>query len=276
MRDVRRSALLPYAAAAGLRPRCRRRTLPRVPALVHGARILSGDEHGGHGHAGAFERHCARELHHAKPPRAPPCSHHEPRGRAVRSPGGTMGLYADCGCGHARRPARAVLDPWRSSAHSPSVPRSRASARTWSTPSRAALGRCSVGTERIAIVVACAEADRQSVLALEVPVGCTAGEALDRSGILALHPAIDAAACGVGIFGREVPRSRRARGGRPCRSAAAAHRGSARTQATAGARGALDERRLSRRRMKPAAAAGSVPRRERPCRRRTKRPGGAA
>jgi putative ubiquitin-RnfH superfamily antitoxin RatB of RatAB toxin-antitoxin module len=65
-----------------------------------------------------------------------------------------------------------------------------------------------VAAERIAIVVACAEADRQSVLALEVPVGCTAGEALDRSGILALHPAIDAAACGVGIFGREVARGR--------------------------------------------------------------------
>jgi putative ubiquitin-RnfH superfamily antitoxin RatB of RatAB toxin-antitoxin module len=65
-----------------------------------------------------------------------------------------------------------------------------------------------VAAERIAIVVACAEADRQSVLALEVPVGCTAGEALDRSGIFALHPAIDAAACGVGIFGREVARGR--------------------------------------------------------------------
>ena len=65
-----------------------------------------------------------------------------------------------------------------------------------------------MAAERIAIVVACAEADRQSVLALEVPVGCTVGEALDRSGILALHPAIDAATCGVGIFGREVPRSR--------------------------------------------------------------------
>ena len=65
-----------------------------------------------------------------------------------------------------------------------------------------------MAAERIAIVVACAEADRQSVLALEVPVGCTAGEALDRSGIFALHPAIDAAACGVGIFGRAVPRSR--------------------------------------------------------------------
>ena len=65
-----------------------------------------------------------------------------------------------------------------------------------------------MAAERIAIVVACAEADRQSVLALEVPVGCTAGEALHRSGILALHPAIDAEACGVGIFGREVARDR--------------------------------------------------------------------
>ena len=60
--------------------------------------------------------------------------------------------------------------------------------------------------EAIAIEVACAEADRQTVLPLEVPAGCTAGEAIERSGILALHPAIDAAACGIGIFGREVRR----------------------------------------------------------------------
>jgi uncharacterized protein len=65
-----------------------------------------------------------------------------------------------------------------------------------------------VAAETIAIEVACAEADRQTVLPLEVPAGCTAGEAIERSGILALHPAIDAAACGVGIFGREVPRDR--------------------------------------------------------------------
>jgi putative ubiquitin-RnfH superfamily antitoxin RatB of RatAB toxin-antitoxin module len=70
-----------------------------------------------------------------------------------------------------------------------------------------------VGVERIAIEVACAEADRQTVLALEVPLGCTAGEALERSGILARHPAVDAAACGVGIFGTEVPRSRVLRAG---------------------------------------------------------------
>ena len=62
--------------------------------------------------------------------------------------------------------------------------------------------------ECIAIVVACAEAGRQSVLELEVPVGCTAGEAIERSGIFARHPTLDPAACGVGIFGREVTRDR--------------------------------------------------------------------
>jgi hypothetical protein len=65
-----------------------------------------------------------------------------------------------------------------------------------------------VSAERIAIVVACAEAGRQTVLALEVNAGCTAGEAVERSGILALHPALDGESCGVGIFGAEVPRDR--------------------------------------------------------------------
>ena len=60
--------------------------------------------------------------------------------------------------------------------------------------------------ERIAIEVACAEPERQTVIALEVPAGCTAAEAIERSGILALHPGVDPASCGVGIFGREVPR----------------------------------------------------------------------
>ena len=58
--------------------------------------------------------------------------------------------------------------------------------------------------EHIAIEVVCAEADRQTAIPLEVPSGCTAGEAIALSGILALHPAIDAGTCGVGIFGREV------------------------------------------------------------------------
>jgi putative ubiquitin-RnfH superfamily antitoxin RatB of RatAB toxin-antitoxin module len=63
-----------------------------------------------------------------------------------------------------------------------------------------------VSAERIAIVVACAEADRQTVLPIEVPSGCTAGEAVERSGILALHPTVDWPVCAVGIFGREVAR----------------------------------------------------------------------
>jgi uncharacterized protein len=63
-----------------------------------------------------------------------------------------------------------------------------------------------VAPETIAVSVACAEAGRQTVLALEVEAGCTAWDAVLRSGILARHPGVDAAACGVGIYGREVPR----------------------------------------------------------------------
>lgn len=62
--------------------------------------------------------------------------------------------------------------------------------------------------ERIAVLVACAEAGRQTVIELEVPVGCTAGEAIEHSDILARHPALDPSACGIGIFGREVARDR--------------------------------------------------------------------
>lgn len=57
---------------------------------------------------------------------------------------------------------------------------------------------------RISIRVVCAEPERQTVLELEVPEGCTAGEALEISGIRALHPALEASHCGIGIFGREV------------------------------------------------------------------------
>jgi putative ubiquitin-RnfH superfamily antitoxin RatB of RatAB toxin-antitoxin module len=68
--------------------------------------------------------------------------------------------------------------------------------------------RCSVGAERIGVEVACAEAGRQSVVAIEVPAGCTAAGAIERSGIFALHPGLDPAACRVGIFGREVSHDR--------------------------------------------------------------------
>ena len=72
-------------------------------------------------------------------------------------------------------------------------------------PSGDARTRCFVAPERICIQVACAEAGHQTVLQLELDAGCTAGEAVRISGIFALHPAIDAAGCGIGIFGREVP-----------------------------------------------------------------------
>jgi putative ubiquitin-RnfH superfamily antitoxin RatB of RatAB toxin-antitoxin module len=63
-----------------------------------------------------------------------------------------------------------------------------------------------VTVDRIAIEVTCAERERQTVLTLDVPVDCTAEQALELSGIFALHPGLDRAGCGVGIFGREVAR----------------------------------------------------------------------
>lgn len=75
--------------------------------------------------------------------------------------------------------------------------------------SAGARGRFMAAAERIAIEVACAERDRQTVLPLEVPAGCTVGEALELSGIFARHPGIDPACCAVGIFGREVSRDQR-------------------------------------------------------------------
>ncbi len=60
--------------------------------------------------------------------------------------------------------------------------------------------------ETIAVVVACAEADRQTLVPLAVPAGSTAWEAVLRSGILSHHPAVDPASCGVGIYGVEVVR----------------------------------------------------------------------
>ena len=66
--------------------------------------------------------------------------------------------------------------------------------------------RCFVAPERIRVQVVCAEAGRQTVLKLELEAGCTAGEALLRSGVLALHPDINASGCSIGIFGQEVTR----------------------------------------------------------------------
>ncbi|MGQ0429344.1 MAG: RnfH family protein [Gammaproteobacteria bacterium] len=61
--------------------------------------------------------------------------------------------------------------------------------------------------ETITVTVACAEPHRHSVLPLALPLGATAAEALERSGVFGLHPGLDPAACTVGIWGLEVPRS---------------------------------------------------------------------
>jgi hypothetical protein len=66
-----------------------------------------------------------------------------------------------------------------------------------------------VATERIAIEVVCAEAGRQTIVPLEVDKGCTAADAIDRSGIFARHPGLDPGTCVIGIFGREVARDRK-------------------------------------------------------------------
>ena len=63
------------------------------------------------------------------------------------------------------------------------------------------------------VQVACAEAGRQTVLAIEVESGCTAAGAVEQSGILAMHPDVDAPRCALGIFGREVARDHRLRDG---------------------------------------------------------------
>lgn len=70
-----------------------------------------------------------------------------------------------------------------------------------------------MATDTIAIEVACAEAERQTVITLEVEEGCTAGDAIQLSGIFARHPGIDPKVCGIGIFGHEVPGERILRAG---------------------------------------------------------------
>ena len=67
--------------------------------------------------------------------------------------------------------------------------------------------------ERISVEVALAEADRQTVLRLELPSGTTAGEALDASGIFTHHPGVDPARCAIGLFGKAIGRERRLRDG---------------------------------------------------------------
>jgi len=61
---------------------------------------------------------------------------------------------------------------------------------------------------RIAVEVAYALPDQQTLLRLKVPEGTTAEEAIRRSGMLDRHPGIDLPASKIGIFAKPVPASR--------------------------------------------------------------------
>ncbi|MGH8035235.1 MAG: RnfH family protein [Lysobacterales bacterium] len=60
------------------------------------------------------------------------------------------------------------------------------------------------GTLRIAVEVAYATPQRQRIVKLHVPVGTTAGQAIEASGLRAQFPAIEPCP-EVGIFSRKVP-----------------------------------------------------------------------
>ena len=70
-------------------------------------------------------------------------------------------------------------------------------------PSCVGHGRYTVTEPTIRVAVVYAERDRQTMLELEVAEGTTAGEAVERSGIRALHPGI-ARDAPLGIHGHSV------------------------------------------------------------------------
>ena len=60
----------------------------------------------------------------------------------------------------------------------------------------------------IGVEVAYATPQRQLVLKVEVPAGCTLLEAIERSGILGEFPGMKVDPSAVGIFGRRMPADR--------------------------------------------------------------------
>ncbi len=55
--------------------------------------------------------------------------------------------------------------------------------------------------------------DRAERYRLTLPEGATAGQAVERSGVLTAHPEIDLMRCGIAVFGRRVPPDWRLRPG---------------------------------------------------------------
>lgn len=71
-----------------------------------------------------------------------------------------------------------------------------------------------MGSEtEISVEVVYALPDRQRLLSLRVPSGCTAREAVDRSGIREEFPEIDPDRQPLGVFGRRCPPDRELREG---------------------------------------------------------------
>jgi putative ubiquitin-RnfH superfamily antitoxin RatB of RatAB toxin-antitoxin module len=62
---------------------------------------------------------------------------------------------------------------------------------------------------RIAVEVAYALPDRQTVIVVMMPADASIADAITRSGILVIHPEIDLQSAAVGIYGRRMPLSAR-------------------------------------------------------------------
>jgi len=63
------------------------------------------------------------------------------------------------------------------------------------------------------VEVAYAHVERQTVLAVDLPAGSSAGEAVVRSGILERHPEIEWPGTPIGVFGEKVSPGRRLEAG---------------------------------------------------------------
>jgi len=68
-------------------------------------------------------------------------------------------------------------------------------------------------SELIEVEVAYALPERQTLLRLNVPVGTTAEQAVQRSGLLTRYPDLDLSASKLGIFAKVVPPQRELREG---------------------------------------------------------------
>ena len=67
------------------------------------------------------------------------------------------------------------------------------------------MGGAMSGSDLLAIEVAYALPDQQSLLRLDVPAGTTVEEAVQRSGLLEQYPDINLSSAAMGIFGKQVP-----------------------------------------------------------------------